>query len=224
MSDKLNIVERIARKIVKKKQLLANPNKYIKCSKRKPNQTVFLRERHLKNCKVLESREKMLELIPKNGVFAEVGVAQGYYSRLILDICKPKKLYMIEYSPEYVTQLKNKFAKEITAGTVKILQGDSVEMLKILPDKHLDFVYLDATHDYRHPKAELEICKNKVKEDGIIAGHDYTRFSMWEQCQYGVVEAVNEFVIKNNYEFVFLTLDMLSSNSTYAIQKSNFTS
>lgn len=48
-------------------------------------------------------------------------------------------------------------------------------------------------------------------------GHDYTRFSLWEARQYGVIEAVNEFIVSNNYEMRYITMDMLSSNSSYAL-------
>ena len=63
------------------------------------------------------------------------------------------------------------------------------------------------------------MCHHKIKDDGIIAGHDYTRFSLWESGQFGVVEAVNEFAIHNDYEMVYLTLDMLHSNSSYALRR-----
>ena len=215
----INIIYRIAKRLARSKHLLADPDKYFTCEKRKPNPKVFLTEKNLQNCKVLPSREKLLDKMPRGGVCAEVGVAEGYYSRIILDVCNPRKLYMIEYNAEYVRNLRQRFSKEITDGVVEVLEGDSVEMLSTLPDNSLDFVYLDATHDYEHPKAELNVCKKKVKSEGIIAGHDYTRFSMWESGQYGVIEAVNEFAVANDYEMIYLTLDVLHSNSSYALKK-----
>ncbi len=214
-----SIINKIAKRIVREKRLIADPNKYFICEKRRPNSQVYLTEKNLKNCKVLPSRELLLEQLPQGLICAEVGVAEGYYSDLILSVCKPQKLYMIEFSKEYATALRERFKTQIASGQVEILEGDSVEMLSLLEDNSLDFVYLDATHDYEHPKAELEICKDKVKETGMIAGHDYTRFSMWESSQYGVVEAVNEFIVKNNYEMVYFTLDILHSNASYAIKK-----
>ena len=141
------------------------------------------------------------------------------FSDKILSICSPDKLYMIEYGKDYCVNLRNKFAEEIKEGIVEVLEGDSVEMLEAFSDKSLDFVFLDATHDYEHPKKELEICNRKIKDDGIISGHDYTRFSMWECSQYGVIEAVNEFILTYNYEMIYLTLDMLHSNSSFALRK-----
>lgn len=101
------------------------------------------------------------------------------------------------------------------------MQGDSVDMLKSLQDDCLDYIFLDATHDCEHPKAELEVCRYKVKEMGCIMRHDYIRFSMWKCAQYGVIEAVNEFAIKNSYKVKFLTQDMLYTNSSYGLGKMN---
>lgn len=214
-------VQELAKEIVLNQHLIADPNKYVVCNKREPNSRVFLEDKYLEGCKVLSSREKMLEELDPDAVWAEVGVATGYFSEKILEICNPKKLYMIEFDENYCKELHNKFKKEIESGVVEILQGDSVEMLKSLPDNCLDYIFLDATHDYEHPKAELEMCRYKVKGTGCIMGHDYTRLSMWECAQYGVIEAVNEFAINNSYKLKFITLDMLHSNSSYGLEKMN---
>lgn len=212
-------IQGTATRIVRAEHLIADPHKYFQCNKREPNPAVFLEDRFLKNCRLVSSREKLLEYCEPGKVWAEVGVAQGYFSDRILRTCKPSKLYMVEYEAEYVKNLEKRFATEISAEKVQILQGDSCEMLATLADGELDYVFLDATHDYEHPARELALCKDKVKESGMIMGHDYTRFSMWEAGQYGVVEAVNEFCIKNEYEFAYLTMDILHSNSSYALKK-----
>lgn len=209
-------IQEAAVSIVRKEHILANPNLYFECPKRNQNPKVSLRKEHLGNCQVLPCREDLLKQMPKNAICAEVGVAEGYFSEQILQICNPEKLYMIEYGKNYCENLRKKFAVEIHNGKIEILEGDSVEMLRSLPDNILDFVYLDATHDYKHPAMELCVCKDKV-QGGYIMGHDYTRFSLWEAQQYGVVEAVNEFIISNNFEMRYITLDMLSSNSSYAL-------
>ena len=213
------LAQKIAKVIVRRSHVLADPNRYVRCDKRTPNPQVFLKDEYLKNCEVLSCREVMLEKIPKGGIWAEVGVAEGYFSDLILKTCKPKKLYMVEYGEVYCEKLRKRFKEQINSGLVEILQGDSAEMLSRLQDNELDYVYLDATHDYEHPKKEMEICNKKVKSTGMIMGHDYVRFSMWENEQYGVIEAVNEFVLTHDYEMKYITLDVLSSNSSFALKK-----
>jgi hypothetical protein len=52
-------------------------------------------------------------------------------------------------------------------------------------DNTLDFVFIDAAHDYQSVKEDIEAWYPKVKEGGVISGHDY---AYWE----GVKKAVDE--------------------------------
>jgi len=63
------------------------------------------------------------------------------------------------------------------------------------PDRSLDFVYIDATHGYPHPKLDIEAWLPKVREDGWIGGHDYT----WKHQ--GVIRAVAEKFDRPDYVF-----------------------
>ncbi|MFW2439050.1 MAG: class I SAM-dependent methyltransferase [Arenicellales bacterium] len=182
--------------------------------------------KHLKNTKILDNRISLLSKLKKGGVVAEVGVASGEFSEQILNYCKPKSLHLIDYwkknkrahgvSPTSIIRsflgsseqdwnvVNNKFEQEIGSGNVELHRGYSWDMLAELPDYSLDWVYIDAAHDYVSVSKDLEVARIKVKEDGIIAGHDYVR---WGKFGYkcGVVDAVNEFCILNDYELLFLT-------------------
>ena len=63
-------------------------------------------------------------------------------------------------------------------------------------------MYIDADHSYEAVKKDLELCKIKTKPGGIIAGHDYNKEKF---C--GVVDAVNEFCLANNYYIEYMTED-----------------
>jgi len=58
----------------------------------------------------------------------------------------------------------------------------------------------------------------KVKDGGIIAGHDYCKGNVKIALEYGVVQAVNEFCLKFNWEFIYLTHETDRALS-FAIQK-----
>ena len=47
---------------------------------------LYIDDKQLENCKVVSSREKILEVLPKNGICAELGVENGIFSNKILDI------------------------------------------------------------------------------------------------------------------------------------------
>lgn len=63
----------------------------------------------------------------------------------------------------------------------------SVEASKQYLDNSLDFVFIDAGHDYKSVMEDLVHWYPKVKKGGIISGHDY--FHEWPE----VVKAVNDF-------------------------------
>lgn len=182
-----------------------------------------LQQEYLENAKILADRVEMLKKLPKGGVFVEVGVANGDFSKQILDICCPKQLYCIDiwWNEENLNNTRDNLQEGIEKGIVKLCQGDSIEELGKIPEDSVDFIYLDAVHDYEHPRKELEICKKLVKEEGYIAGHDYVVINVHEKpiLQYGVINAVNEFVVKNDYEFVFYTLEELYSTPSYCLRK-----
>jgi hypothetical protein len=62
----------------------------------------------------------------------------------------------------------------------------SIEAAKLYEDNSLDFVLLDAAHDYDSIKTDIEAWLPKVKSGGILAGDDYHH--TWP----GIMKAVDE--------------------------------
>ena len=54
----------------------------------------MLQDCHVRNCRFVESRLKLLEYLPKDSVVAEVGTEYGRFAEKILAIAKPKKLHL----------------------------------------------------------------------------------------------------------------------------------
>ena len=55
---------------------------------------------HFSNCIVLSNRSELLRRLPKGGVVAEIGVADGDYSQEILALNEPSKLLLIDFLGE----------------------------------------------------------------------------------------------------------------------------
>lgn len=79
------------------------------------------------------------------------------------------------------------------------LKLTSLEAAKKFEDNSLDFVFLDASHEYEDVKKDIQEWLPKVKPGGILAGHDYYLNEDWFV---GVKQAVNEeisnFIVEDN--------------------------
>jgi Methyltransferase domain len=169
---------------------------------------------HVKNCRVLRNRFRMLECLPKNSVVAEVGTQYGHFAEAILSIAKPKKLHLIDYNFDLFKAEMSKNEKillqqGIENGSIEIHEGDSSTILSSFPHESFDWIYIDADHAYEGVCKDIQQGYTKVKPDGMMVFNDYTNWSVCEIVPYGVTKAVNEFCIANNWEIVFLALHSL---------------
>jgi predicted O-methyltransferase YrrM len=64
----------------------------------------------------------------------------------------------------------------------------SLQASKLFENESLDFVFIDASHDYENVKADILAWMPKVKKGGILSGHDYNKH--WP----GVMQAVDEII------------------------------
>lgn len=174
---------------------------------------ILLEEQHIANLRVVLNRNALLQALPSNAVVAEIGVASGDFSKRILRYAKPSRLHLIDawdddrYHSGLELVVTNKMNGEIESGRVSIHRGYSTTILTTFPDHYFDWVYLDTDHTYETTRDELNLLSQKVKPGGIIAGHDYITGDWKMRNRYGVVEAVNEFCVENNWELVFTTYE-----------------
>ncbi len=66
------------------------------------------------------------------------------------------------------------------------------EAAKLVPDNSLDYIYVDARHDYCGVREDLRTWWPKLRMGGIFAGHDYLSGAeaqklghTWRQCMDG---------------------------------------
>lgn len=179
----------------------------------------------------INSRHDILKLLPIAGMVAEIGVGDGDFAHSIKMHSKPSKLYLIdcwEQQPKSVypddfnvsteLQLERYAAVKkafIDDKFIDILRMYSSDAVKLFPDNHFDWVYIDSNHTYAAVKADLEMWLPKVKDGGFICGHDYVLPSEVGGICFGVVPAVNEFIKNNSLELVYLTTEKFA---TYVIR------
>ena len=76
------------------------------------------------------------------------------------------------------------------------------------PDKHFDFVYLDGDHRYEYVLQDLVDFAPKLKDDGLMMGHDFFEDAFAAEESYGVIGAVSAFLARTNFVFVALTHEL----------------
>lgn len=168
----------------------------------------------------LEFINEVKNYLPKNPVCMEIGAYQGEFSRVIYDVLKPSKLYLIDafeelkepltkqdyydnldfkhriiYSNEGSLKILNNLLSEgIEKGDVVVDVNLSTDAVKNYRNGFFDFIYIDCCHLYECVKFDMENYFPKLKRGGYLAGHDYGDF--------GVTRAVDEFCEKYGYEIM----------------------
>lgn len=169
-------------------------------------------------------RARLLEMLPRGGTVAEVGVYKGGFSTAIRDHAQPDTLHLIdtwamdqddEYVRSYGTKpdslhrafdlIQRLFAEEIAGEKVVVHRDYSMRAATTFPDHTFDWVYIDAMHDYDNVLADLLSYKDKVKPDGFILGHDFINVSAGRRANFGVVPAVRDFAASEGFELVVVT-------------------
>lgn len=130
-----------------------------------------------------EYYDKVAAWLPDNCRLVEVGIADAasatYLCEAILNLGKTidKFFWVDDFSYGKYDQLKVVYQHIIKAAIgeyVDIIPTDSIKASKMFNGNSLDFVFLDSSHQYSATKKEIKAWYDKVKDNGIIAGHDAT--------------------------------------------------
>jgi hypothetical protein len=164
-------------------------------------------------CKIFDNRNDMInQLLPKNGVYAELGVFSGDFSENLHSILQPSQLVLIDLfngvngSGDHdgnnfkFEDLNVVFNRLVQTNKFYVMKGDSVQSLLTFPDQYFDMIYIDGDHSYKGCKRDLEASLLKVKKGGWIMGHDYemNMNKAKTSWNFGVKQAVDQFCKTHN--------------------------
>ena len=121
----------------------------------------------------------------------ELGVDRGEYSEVLCKANPSLHLFSVDpwasfaYEPNtYVNEEQSYFDKNynetkerLAPHNCTLVKKTSAKALKDFEDNSLDFVYIDANHDFPNFVFDLHNWLKKIKPGGIISGHDYAVFS-----------------------------------------------
>lgn len=188
----------------------------------------------------LNSRTDIAQLLESEGLTtgAELGVLVGDFAEHTLNIwqgCKTYYLVDLWAKQKNYVDLANSDDKEQELryettqkrlapweGKTQIKRMYTTEAAKQIPDNSLDYVYVDARHDYCGVMEDLQAYWPKLRSGGIFAGHDYIDAHYhalkatnqdWSVCMDGTVNfgavkgAVNEFAEEHGLTVVATVAD-----------------
>lgn len=185
-----------------------------------------LQPKHLDNPTLFANREDLISSMQfaKGGVIAEVGVGIGEFSEYLLNQLQPKQFVAFDIFTmhEWATFLgiptkvllrnmthldfyKQKFADRGAQMVIEV--GRSQFNLAKYPDNSFDIIYVDADHSYESVKQDAYLAKEKLADNGVIVFNDYTYFDFLTGVPYGVVRAVNELIINDDWRVCAFALN-----------------
>lgn len=129
---------------------------------------------------------------------AEIGVLEAHYSLALLARIPGLKLFCID-NWKNIPDRDNKEAtarRRLMGLNTKIIKLHSMDAVKKFKKGSLDFVYIDANHQYHSVRDDVREWTEKVRIGGIVSGDDFYEIpgSKW-----GVIPAVDDYIHQQGY-------------------------
>jgi predicted O-methyltransferase YrrM len=138
---------------------------------------------------------------PPNAKCVEVGTRYGDLAYEAIKARPDLKLTVVDNWQGAFADGEQVTREKLRGFDVVIEKNTSVEAAKFFNFESLDFIYIDAAHDYANVTADIEAWWPKVKKGGILSGHDYeTKLDdgFWGPIE--VKQAVDDWAKAHNLE------------------------
>jgi Methyltransferase domain len=152
---------------------------------------ITILHRYVKPFPPISSRNDLAKFLEseKLKVGAELGVQSGYFALTMLnnwptctkyylvDVWRQLANYVdfsnVEDASQETLYEQTKNALKKWENKTTFLRMLTSEAVKYIDNYSLDFLYIDARHDYCGTKTDLELYWPKLRPGGILAGHDF---------------------------------------------------
>jgi len=137
---------------------------------------------------LINSRDELGTLFKELGfrIGVELGVESGVFSRTLcegnpemhligVDAWTAYKGYRDHVTQEKLDGMYQNTIERMKGYDYEAVKGFSQDIVKNFADGELDFVYIDAAHDFVNVTLDIAAWEKKVRKGGIVAGHDYRR-------------------------------------------------
>lgn len=148
--------------------------------------------------KASNGRKLIHQLFADKGfkIGAEIGVDRGENAVNMFKRIPDLMLYLVDpwagrapKRPFSRAERHDMAMKAIAGYNAIVLRTTSLKASLLIPDRSLDFVYIDGRHRFPMVMLDIILWEQKVRDGGITSGHDYV-----PSGRYGVNYAVNSYV------------------------------
>lgn len=167
---------------------------------------------------MIENRNELARYFASLGfkVGAEIGVLGGKYSVELCQQIPNLKLYCVDSwglgekrYRDYHFRKYEEAKQRLSPYNCKLIRNTSMEALREI-DEPLDFVYIDAKHQFNFVMQDIIGWAKKVRAGGIVAGDDYIDGSP----STGVKDAVNVYL-----KYYGAELNLTKDNNWYFVRR-----
>lgn len=160
--------------------------------------------------------EQLPELIRDLGftVGAEIGVEVGHFSERLCTRIPGLKLFGIDawkaelhhniHDQAEVDRRKKRAENRLFPYGVRLINKESTEAVKDFALGSLDFVFIDANHNFDYVMQDIILWTKTVHPGGLVIGHDYDETDN-HGALYGIIPAVQAYVRAHNINPWFVT-------------------
>eukprot|EP00392_Amoebophrya_sp_AT5.2_P005452 g5461.t1 len=102
----------------------------------------------------------------------EIGVAVGQNGNYLLS--RYPNLHYTGVDPTIAPEVRQRFAERFPPTRFSLLAETSQDVVEMFGDGSFDLVFIDGPHTYKQVNHDILHYAQKVKKNGILAGHDFT--------------------------------------------------
>jgi hypothetical protein len=154
----------------------------------------------------------ILNYVPRGDAGAEIGAARGHFSEVLLQHLKPRRAWFMDawaLRPPAVCpgSVAGHVAHQETRWrTERFTETECHFIEAVFPDgvgqigEPLDWLYLDATHDFDTAFHELQMAEKLLKPKGILFGDGWQPDP--KSSRHGVFQAVGKLIRQGKFELI----------------------
>ena len=139
---------------------------------------------------IYKTREELLNLVPKDSIFLEIGVFKADFSKQVIKVANPKEFYMVDIwqggwgsgdkNGDNHLHIENMedvylslYQQTKHKPNIHVVRATSTAFLKSCEDNYFDVIYVDGDHAEQAVYEDLSNSFKKIKDGGMLMGHDF---------------------------------------------------